>query len=103
MACQILMSKKTSKNFKIFFDKVTCFYCSPINNIKDQYQAILYSNGVCKIGYDVWRELTPYDISSHPVFYFMSEKELKKSYKIDEKSKRIEKRRIKKYVNTTHQ
>lgn len=63
-------------------EKVTLTYCSPIGNYNsfDICQVIIYSNGYCKLGPDVWRELDRCDTSSYPVKGFKSIDEVEKKY-----------------------
>ena len=59
MECKRLPHQKREKK-KYTYDvheSVIIFQCYPKNNIKDKHQGILYSEGICQIGYDVWRDL----------------------------------------------
>lgn len=73
--------KRVSISYELY-EPVIIFQCYSKNNKRDHFQGILYKEGDCQIGYDVWRNLHYKDSASHPIFYFASLAELKKEYNI---------------------
>lgn len=67
---------------KYIEEEVNLVYCSPIGNYNsiDICQVIIFHNGYCKVGPDVWRELQHNDTSSHPVKCFKTIDALQKNY-----------------------
>lgn len=62
-------------------------YCTPVDEtlkLQDPYkkEVIIFTNGFCKVGIDVWRELEVHDTSSHPVSKYRSIEELEKEYEL---------------------